>query len=350
MNKNLSSPEHSATNKSLTEDSSFMEAAMEISAPLPYVKFLAEPTEKLREELQHATGEIKYGGTNNYMFQAFLQENNEALQNLICSVLHLDPSSVVSIEITNPILLGKFIENKTFILDIKALMNNQTVINLEMQIEDQHNWPERSLGYLCRSFDNLNTGDEYRTVKPAIHIGFLDFHLFKDAPEFHAVYKLLNTKNMHSYTDKFSLHVIDLRHIELATEEDKAYQTDVWAAFFKAKTWEEMRMLAEKKPGLQSSVETLYQLNSDEQIRETLDRFVRAQRREQGYLDTISEQQDTISEQQDTISEQQERLSVQEDTISEQQEKLSTQENTISSLEQENAALRAELEALRTQK
>ena len=336
MNKNLSSPEHSATNKSLTEDSSFMEAAMEISAPLPYVKFLAEPTEKLREELQHATGEIKYGGTNNYMFQAFLQENNEALRNLICSVLHLDPSSVVSIEITNPILLGKFIENKTFILDIKALMNNQTVINLEMQIEDQHNWPERSLGYLCRSFDNLNAGDEYRTVKPAIHIGFLDFHLFKDAPEFHAVYKLLNTKNMHSYTDKFSLHVIDLRHIELATEEDKAYQTDVWAAFFKAKTWEEMRMLAEKKPGLQSSVETLYQLNSDEQIRETLDRFVRAQRREQGYLDTISEQQ--------------ERISSQENTISEQQGRLSAQENTISSLEQEVAALRAELEALRAQK
>ena len=102
-------------------------------------------------------------------------------------------------------------------------------------------------------------------------------------------------------------------------------------------------MLAERKPDLQSSVETLYQLNCDEQIRETLDRFVRAQRREQGYLDTISEQQDTISEQQ-------ERLSAQEDTISEQQEKLSTQENTISSLEQENAALRAELEALRTQK
>ena len=322
MNKNLSSPGHSTTNTSLTEESSFMEAAMEISAPLPYVKFLAEPTEKLREELQHATGEIKYGGTNNYMFQAFLQENNEALRNLICSVLHLDPSSVVSIEITNPILLGKFIENKTFILDIKALMNNQTVINLEMQIEDQHNWPERSLGYLCRSFDNLNTGDEYRTVKPAIHIGFLDFHLFKDAPEFHAVYKLLNTKNMHAYTDKFSLHVIDLKHIDLATEEDKAYQTDVWAAFFKAKTWEEMRMLAEKKPGLQSSVETLYQLNCDEQIRETLDRFVRAQRREQGYLDTISEQQ----------------------------ERISSQENTISSLEQEVAALRAELEALRAQK
>ena len=336
MNKNLSSPGHSATNTSLTEESSFMEAAMEISAPLPYVKFLAEPTEKLREELQHATGEIKYGGTNNYMFQAFLQENNEALRNLICSVLHLDPSSVVSIEITNPILLGKFIENKTFILDIKALMNNQTVINLEMQIEDQHNWPERSLGYLCRSFDNLNTGDEYRTVKPAIHIGFLDFHLFKDAPEFHAVYQLLNMKNMHAYTDKFSLHVIDLKHIDLATEEDKAYQTDVWAAFFKAKTWEEMRMLAEKKPGLQSSVETLYQLNCDEQIRETLDRFVRAQRREQGYLDTISEQQ--------------ERISSQENTISEQQGRLSAQENTISSLEQEVAALRAELEALRAQK
>ena len=300
-------------------------------------------SEELREKLKHATGEIKYGGTNNYIFQAFLQENHEALKNLICSVLHLESQSIVSIEITNPILLGKYIESKTFILDIKALMNNHTVINLEIQLENQHNWPERSLGYLCRSFDNLNAGDEYRTVKPAIHIGFLDFHLFEEHPEFHAVYNLINVKNLHPYTDKFSLHVIDLKHIDLATDEDKAYQTDVWAAFFKAKTWEEMKMLAKQKPELQSSVETLYQLNNNEQIRDTVDRFVRAQRREQGYLDTISEQANELAERDEAIRKK-------DITISKQVNKLAAKDETIISQERTIAELRAEIENLKSGK
>ena len=170
--------------------------AEELSAPLPYKKFLPEPTEEVRTLLKNAHGEIKYRGTNNYIFQAFLQENNDALKNLICSVLHMNTKSVKSIVITNPILLGKYIEIKTFILDIKVLLNDNTIINLEMQIENQLNWPERSLGYLCRSFDNLNTGADYLNTKPAIHIGFLDYCLFPDKPEFHATYKLLNVKNV----------------------------------------------------------------------------------------------------------------------------------------------------------
>lgn len=194
----------------------------------------------------------------------------------------------ISIEITNPILLGKYIEGKTFILDIKVLLNNNTIINLEMQIENQQNWPERSLGYLCRCFDNLNSGEEYIDVKSAIHIGFLDFHLFPDSPEFHATFKILNIKNFHEYTNKFVLHVVDLECIHLATEEDKAYETDKWASFFKAKTWEELIMLADQMPSLQSSVETLYQLNTDEQIRETCDRFIRAENRERGYKNYIA--------------------------------------------------------------
>ena len=74
--------------------------AEELSAPLPYKKFLPEPTEEVRTLLKNAHGEIKYRGTNNYIFQAFLQENNDALKNPICSVLHMNTNSVKSIVIT----------------------------------------------------------------------------------------------------------------------------------------------------------------------------------------------------------------------------------------------------------
>jgi predicted transposase/invertase (TIGR01784 family) len=141
------------------------------------------------------------------------------------------------------------------------------MIDLEMQVENLHNWEERSLSYLCRSFDKLHKGENYTQAGTAIHIGFLDFTPFPDAPEFYATYKLLNTKNHRIYSDKFVLSVVSLRETELATEEDKAWKIDYWARLFKATTWEEIKMIAKKDPDLLEATETLYALNGDETIR-----------------------------------------------------------------------------------
>lgn len=268
----------------------------ELAAPLPYQKYLPEITPALHQMFQQATGEIIYPATYNYMFQALFQENVEALTNLICSTLHWSRSKVKSIEITNPITLGKFIEGKTFILDIKVLLNDYTIVNLEMQLNNYHNWSERSLGYLCRNFDNLNKGDDYINTKRAIHIGFLDYTLFPDLPEFHAIYKMQNIKNHNNYTDKFILHVIELNSIHLATEEDHECGIDKWASFFKAKTWEDIRMLVNQNPSLLSAAETLYQLNMNDQLRETCDRFIKAEARINGYKKWIADKDSTITE------------------------------------------------------
>mgnify|MGYP000050778455 FL=1 len=69
--------------------------------------------------------------TNDYMFRAVLQTNNKVLRGLICSLLHLTKEEVVSVEITNPILLGESVESKEFRLDIMVLLNSQTTINLD---------------------------------------------------------------------------------------------------------------------------------------------------------------------------------------------------------------------------
>ena len=68
----------------------------------------------------------------------------------------------------------------------------------------------------------------YLEVKPVIHIGFLDFSLFPQYPEFYAAYRMLNTKNHHELTDKFTLRVVELNQIEKATEEDRRWKIDYW--------------------------------------------------------------------------------------------------------------------------
>lgn len=57
--------------------------------------------------LQEATGEILYGLTNDYMFRILFQKNK---------------------------------------LDIKMILNTHQQIDLEMQVNDYHDWPERSIG------------------------------------------------------------------------------------------------------------------------------------------------------------------------------------------------------------
>ena len=321
--------------------------ASEIYASLPYVKFLPEATPEIHQEFLQASGEIEYRPTNNYMFQALFQENIEALTNLVCSVLHWPRESVKSIKITNPITLGKYIENKTFILDIKIIMNDDTVVNLEMQLNNYNNWPERSLGYLCRNFDNLNKGNNYTTVKSAIHIGFLDFTLFPNLPEFHATYKIQNIKNHNIYTDKFILHVIELNSINLATKEDRDYNIDKWASFFKAKTWEDIHMLVKDNPTLQSAAETLYQLNMNDQLRETCERFVYAEAEKNALNEMNTELKQLNAELKQTHDELTKNNAELEQSNAELEQSNAELEQSNAELEQSNAELEqsnAELE------
>lgn len=259
-----------------------------------------------------ATGNIDYQFTNDYMFRAVLQKYQKVLKALICSVLHLAPESIRSIEITNPIELGQHIEDKDFILDIHVSLNDDTNINLEMQVRQQVDWEERSLSYLCRTFDQLTSGERYINAKAAIHIGFLDFTPFPDNPEFYATYKLLNIKNHRLYSDKFTLSVIDLTQIDLATEEDIEYQIAYWARLFKATTWEELKMIAQENENLKEASEALYTLNSDEIIRQQCrarEDYHRMERKRELKIEALTEENVALSKERNALIEENKALS-----------------------------------------
>lgn len=251
---------------------------------------------KKAEGLMNAVGSITYNMTNDYMFRYILQKNKKVLIGLICSLLHLQPSQIKTIEIKNPINLAGSVSGKDFVLDIHIELNNNTYINLEMQVVNKHNWPDRSLSYLCRRYDQLYQGQEYEEALPVYHIGFLDYTLFPDTPEFYATYKMQNVKNHYTYSDKFVLSVVDLSSIELATEEDEACGLVYWARLFKAKTWEELKMLAKENEYLQEAAESIYIANADDIVRqqcrarEEAERYERTMKRDMQILKEENEQ------------------------------------------------------------
>ena len=308
-----------------------------------------------------ASGPLVIPLTNDYLFRALLQSNNLVLKALTSALLELPLSEIRSAVINNPIILGEAINEKTFFLDISITLNDNTLVNLEMQVINEHNWPERSLSYLCRTFDNLNVGDNYLSIKPAIQIGLLDFTLFPDYPEFFATYQFLNVKNHTLYSDKLRLSVLNLTRIDLATNEDKARGLNHWAALFKATTWEELKMLAKQNDFIDDAASTIYQLTQEEQIRlQCIARedYYKRQRTVQALMEqkeaAIKEQQDTIKNQDATIQEQVATINEQHATINDQHasiKRLSTEndllQNEINDLKQKLAAAKEQLDSHR---
>ncbi len=263
--------------------------------------------------------------TNDYLFRALLQHNNAVLKGLICSLLHLLPEKVYSVEITNPIVLGTAINDKTFILDIRISLNDNNVINLELQVINQHNWVERSLSYLCRAFDSLLIGDSYLEVKPVTQIGLLNFTLFPEHPEFYATYQLLNVKDYSLYSDKLRLSVLDLTRIDLATEEDRSCQLDCWARFFKATTWEELHMLAQNNETIGEAASTVYKLTQEERIRmecEAREDYYRTQRDMQLIMKRSTEKLEKLTAENEVLTNENEVLTNKNEVLANENDRL----------------------------
>lgn len=232
------------------------------------------------------------------------------LKGLVCALLHLEPDEVQSVVLLNPIEFSDRMRDKDFILDIKVMLNDMAIINIELQVRTQQFWDDRSLSYLCRIFNSLEKGEDYSDIRPAYHIGILDFTPFPDYPEFYAANKMMNIKKHYIYNDKFTLNVLDLNQIGLATDEDKKWKLDYWARLFKATTWEGLQMLAQQDSDFQETCETIFRLNQNKsvrywcQAREEADRIARSIEHDyEIYRKNLAEKDAIIADQDNALAE-----------------------------------------------
>lgn len=216
-------------------------------------------------------GKIRYRLTNDYMFRAVMQKNKNVLKHLVCAILDISVDTVEELDICNPIELGEEINSKTCILDIKLLLNNSRYINIEMQVSKQSYWKERSLTYLCKTYDNLESGQDYDEAVPAIQISILDFNLFDDVEELLSRYYLINENpEYHNrYSDDLAVLVLNLPqiHNKSVIQREKDSELYQWARLFQAESWEELIMLAQNSEIIDECVYTMAQLTEDEKIR-----------------------------------------------------------------------------------
>ena len=217
------------------------------------------------ETLNSLSGTIKYTLLNDVVFHIAMNRSPDvALKGLISSLLGISVSDIRSVRILNPFDY-RTASAKYVVLDVKVEFNDNEHLNIELQTYHDDYWSNRSLVYLGRTFDDLGSGDDYSQIFPATHVSIMTYDMFPDLPEFYAHYLMKNIKNNNVYATNFRLNVLCLKHIELATGEDKENGLVSWAKLFLATTWEEVKELALESTVLKEVAESMAHSNTDRQ-------------------------------------------------------------------------------------
>ena len=283
--------------------------------------------------LEKATGEIPEKLTNDVILHSITQNNNEVLRGLTAALLMIPVSSVTNVVLLNPIDYRNYTD-KEIILDIKALINGRKIMNIELQMHlstDSPWWINRSLLYLCRTYDNLEGGGDYADIRPSIQVSIVSQDVFSEVkPEFYAQYYLKNDRNDHVYTRDFSMRVLYLNHIDLATKEDKKNGLDYWAEAFLAKTWDELKSLAGKSEIFREVAEYMYTVNADVHQRSIAEAHRKYVETTTTIRNEIARDRKQISEEKQQISEEKQQISDEKQQISEEKQHISEEKQQIS--------------------
>ena len=175
---------------------------------------------------------LKYDFSFKYLFR------NEAVRrHFISDVLGIPLKDIRSVCLTNTFLWKQYRKQKQGILDIVLELNDDSKVNIELQIEVMSYWDKRSLFYWSKMFtEGLLAGQKYNKLKRCICISILGFNL-DDRPEYHRIYRLRDETGR-EFSDMMELHVIELNKTLNGTN-----QMDEWIRLFNAETEEDLDML-----------------------------------------------------------------------------------------------------------
>lgn len=156
---------------------------------------------------------------------------------------------------------------KQGILDVRVLLNNQTEIDIEIQLFELRVWADRSLFYLSKMYvEQIQAGQDYDTFKKCVSIRILDFKLLSDTESFYSCFHLREDTRHTLYTDKMEFHVIELPKLPQTIEEN-SNSLLLWAKFLDAEREEEFDVIAKQDSYIQSAYRQLQVISQDKEKR-----------------------------------------------------------------------------------
>ncbi len=110
---------------------------------------------------------------NDYVFKLIFgdKRNVDVLEDFLKSILNIPHDEYDSLTIIDPHLKPEEKGDKFGILDVKVNTKNGMVINVEIQVMDVPDMPQRVLFYISKMItEQISAGQDYDTIKNVISI------------------------------------------------------------------------------------------------------------------------------------------------------------------------------------
>ena len=225
--------------------------------------------------------------TDDYIFKrVFAYKGNESvLKDFLEALLKIE---IKGIKITNPEIIPYEKGEKRGLLDIKAEINDGTILDVEMQMKNERNTEERATEYMGKMIsEQLQVGEDYQDLKKSIVIFITNYNFLK-RNSYHSVGRMKFDKTIedeyvnmgYEIEDEVASKYIEVHYIELPKfkkkELSKFTKLDQWMCIFTQNR--EGIMLAEKEnKEIKRAINTLDFLSKDPKERERHNSIVMAE-------------------------------------------------------------------------
>ena len=194
-----------------------------------------------------------------------LMRNDYVRKGFLSAVLDINDTLIKSTVLLNTNMPKVHDDEKQSILDVRLTMNDDTEIDIEIQLAYMKAWADRSTFYVSKMLvEQVGINRNYTNIKKCVGISLLDFNYIKETERFHTVFHLREDTESIKYTDVLEIHVVELPKLPQKDDGTDLYD---WIRFIKAKDKEEFEMLAKQNSYLTKAYETLEEISADKQKR-----------------------------------------------------------------------------------
>ena len=209
---------------------------------------------------------LRYTFKTDTLFKMLFVKHQDLLEKLVAALLGIPLESIEQFTVRNPEMPPEVLGDKFCRLDINMIVNNQR-IDLEVQIANEGDYPERVMLYWAREFSTaLPAGQSYSMLPRTIIISIIDFNLF-DCEEFHSFFQPLEATRHTLLSDKMGFHFFELRKLPDDVNEKDALL--LWLSLFRAETEEDLEKIKSMEvPEMEQAINAYYTITASPEFRE----------------------------------------------------------------------------------
>ena len=200
---------------------------------------------------------------NDYAFKRVfgVEENKDVLQDLLECILDIPPEDIAGLELLDKEFQKELLSEKLGILDIKLRLRDGTFIDIEIQNNWHFDFPERTLYYWSKMYnEGIKQGQDYTKLPKCITINLIGKGFNKNK-RLHNKYLVLEQDTKEPLVSKLEIHILNLakaRGLEDSKFRDNKMKRLLnWLKFIETDNPEVREMLEQESPMMKKANEAI---------------------------------------------------------------------------------------------